>query len=264
MNWQDFICPPFNIMKGTITMPSVFLSPSTQDWNPYINGGTEEQYMNIIADKMEPYLRSSGISYVRNNPRRGAAGAISDSNAGRYDVHLAIHSNAGGGDFAGKLRGIDIYYSPYSDLSRDLATITANNFETIYPDPAKVNTRPTTTLGEVSRTRAVAILAEIGYHDNYADASWIKSNLDRIAVVLVQSLCDYFGIPFIDATPVRTGIVTTDGSNLNIRNYPSMDSSVIGSIPNGAKVYVYGQSGNWYVVKYGSVEGYSYADYISF
>lgn len=76
-------------------MPSVFLSPSTQEWNPYINGGNEEEYMNLIADAMEPYLRSSGISYVRNDPCRNVTGAIADSNAGNFDVHLALHSNAG-------------------------------------------------------------------------------------------------------------------------------------------------------------------------
>ena len=71
-------------------MPNVFLSPSTQEWNQYINGGTEEQYMNLIADRMEPYLRSSGIAYVRNDPSRNVAGAIKDSNAAYYDVHLAV------------------------------------------------------------------------------------------------------------------------------------------------------------------------------
>ena len=42
-------------------MPKVFLSPSTQEWNPYVDGGNEEQYMNLIADRMEPYLRAAGI-----------------------------------------------------------------------------------------------------------------------------------------------------------------------------------------------------------
>lgn len=244
-------------------MPSVFLSPSTQEWNQYVNGGTEEQYMNIIADKMEPYLRSSGIEFARNDPARAAAGAIRDSNAGNYDVHLAIHSNAGGGQFAGKLRGIDVYYSPYSDMSRQLAQIIVNNMEYIYPDPSKVNTLPTTSLGEVTRTRSVAVLAEIGYHDNPTDADWIKANLDAIARGLVQSLCDYFGIPFVEAGPVRKGYVATDGSNLNIRKYPSTDAAIIGSIPNGAAVSVYGQTGNWYVIRYNSVDGYAAADYIT-
>lgn len=71
-------------------MPKIFLSPSTQEWNEYVTGGTEEQYMNLLADRMEPYLRSSGISYVRNDPARNVNGAIADSNAGNYDVHLAL------------------------------------------------------------------------------------------------------------------------------------------------------------------------------
>ena len=38
-------------------MPNLFLSPSVQEFNPYVNGlGTEEYYMNLIADAMEPYL----------------------------------------------------------------------------------------------------------------------------------------------------------------------------------------------------------------
>ena len=53
-------------------MPNVFLSPSTQEWNPYVNGGNEEFYMNQIADRMEPYLRSSGISYTAAGKRKAA------------------------------------------------------------------------------------------------------------------------------------------------------------------------------------------------
>ena len=37
-------------------MPDVYLSPSTQDYNPYIIGGSEKYYMNLLADAMEPYL----------------------------------------------------------------------------------------------------------------------------------------------------------------------------------------------------------------
>ena len=54
-------------------MPIIYLSPSTQDWNHFVNGGTEEYYMNLIADAMEPYLLSSGIRWVRNTPDMTAA-----------------------------------------------------------------------------------------------------------------------------------------------------------------------------------------------
>ena len=62
-------------------MPKVFLSPSTQEWNQYATEGNEELYMNLLADRMEPYLRSCGISFVRNDPVRNVTGAIADSNA---------------------------------------------------------------------------------------------------------------------------------------------------------------------------------------
>lgn len=35
-------------------MPRIYLSPSTQEKNLYVTGGTEEYYMNRIADAMEP------------------------------------------------------------------------------------------------------------------------------------------------------------------------------------------------------------------
>lgn len=238
-------------------MPSVFLSPSTQEWNKYATEGNEEKYMNLLADKMEPYLISSGITFTRNDPTRNVAGAIEDSNNGNYDVHLALHSNAGGGEFAGILRGVDIYYSPYSEFSRKLAVIIANNLESVYPVSSKVNTAATTSLAEVTRTKTVAVLAELGYHDNPEDEAWLKANLDSIARALVISLCDYFGIPFVEPQPIRSGTVKTDGSTLNIRSFPSTASAVIGKIPNGSVVTIYGQTGDWYVIKYGSIVGYA-------
>ena len=37
-------------------MPNIYLSPSTQEKNLYVNGGTEEEWMNRLADALEPYL----------------------------------------------------------------------------------------------------------------------------------------------------------------------------------------------------------------
>lgn len=81
-------------IERNIFMPKVFLSPSTQEWNQYATEGNEELYMNRLADRMEPYMRSSGIQYVRNDPDGNVTGAIADSNSAYYDVHLALHSNA--------------------------------------------------------------------------------------------------------------------------------------------------------------------------
>ncbi|MBQ9673939.1 MAG: N-acetylmuramoyl-L-alanine amidase [Ruminococcus sp.] len=179
-------------------MPTVFLSPSVQEYNPYVDGGNEEYYMNLIADAMEPYLEASGINFVRNNPMSSAQQAIADSNSGDYQLHLAIHSNAAPTETKGKLRGTDIYYFPTSISSKRFAEIIEENFKAIYPNPEKVRIVPTTSLGEVSKTKAPAVLIEVAYHDNRQDAQWIRDNIGNIARVLSYSIAEYFDAPFVE------------------------------------------------------------------
>lgn len=179
-------------------MPSVFLSPSTQEYNLYVNGGTEEYYANLIADAMVPYLRASGITFSRNNPGGTVSNSIADSNAGNYDFHLAIHSNAAPENLAGMLRGPDVYYYRDSSAGRRDAEIIANNLEMIYPIPSLVTVVPTTTLAEVRRTKSPAVLVEVAYHDNIDDANWIKDNIEAIGRNLALSVADILGVTFVE------------------------------------------------------------------
>ena len=92
-------------------MPTVFLSPSTQEYNPFYDGvGTEEIYMNRIADEMVPYLEATGITVVRNTPEDTAANSIRKTNAAGENFHLQIHTNTAPKDLAGKLRGTEGTY----------------------------------------------------------------------------------------------------------------------------------------------------------
>ena len=95
-------------------MPVIYLSPSTQENNLYVSGGTEEEWMNRLADAMVPYLTASGIQYVRNTPDMTAASSIRASNAGNFDLHLALHSNAAPEGLYGQIRGIIVFYYPSS------------------------------------------------------------------------------------------------------------------------------------------------------
>lgn len=245
-------------------MPSVFLSPSTQEYNPYITGsGSEEYWMNQIADAMEPYLRANNISFGRNDPNTSAAAAIRQGNAGNYDFYLALHSNASGsGTDAGSARGIIAFYYPTSSNGRRGAELIAENLRQIYPLPDRVNTRATTALGEVRQPRMPAVLVEIGYHDNVADALWIESNVVNIARELVRSLTEYFGIPFIDACMNRSATVVTEGGNLNLRAAPSTDSPILTRMPNGSSITVCGEWNGWYSVSFDGARGYASAQYI--
>ena len=179
-------------------MPRVYLSPSLQEFNPFINGGSEEEVMNLIADAMEPYLEASGIEFVRNSPEMTLGEAIADSNNSDVDFHLAIHSNASPERIAGQRQGPVIYYFAGSESGEDMADIIEDEFEEIYLDEDRVQTMSTITLRELRRTNAPSVLVEVAYHDNLEDANWIKNNIQSIARALSRSLADYFGIPFVE------------------------------------------------------------------
>lgn len=179
-------------------MPSVFLSPSTQQYNEFVNGGNEEYYANLITDAMIPYLEASGITFGRNDPSGTVSTSINMSNAGNYDLHLAIHSNAAPPNMAGAIRGPDVYYYRDSEIARHDAEIIANNLKQIYPIPSLVTVVPTTALAELRRTRAPAVLVEVAYHDNVEDANWIKNNISAIGRNLALSVADILGVPFVE------------------------------------------------------------------
>lgn len=244
-------------------MPIIYLSPSTQEFNPYVNGGNEEFYMNAIADAMEPYLAASGIRFVRNTPDMNAATAIAESNSGNFDFHLALHSNASG-DSSGTTRGSEVYYFPTSEGGKRFSNIAVKNLKLIYPNPELVRAIPVTNLGEVRRVKAPAALIEFAYHDNIEDADWIRNNIDAIAANVVYSLTEYFGIPFNLPQGIFVANVRTLGSNLNVRYRPGTDAEIVGKIPNGAEIVVYAVLPEWLLVGYNDTVGYVSRRYVQY
>ena len=244
-------------------MPTIYLSPSTQDWNQYVTGsGSEEYNMNRLADALVPYLRANAILYRRNRPEMTAASSIRQANAGNYDLYLALHSNAAPEGHYGEERGIIAFYYPGSAQGRRAAELLTEQLRQIYPLPNRVTIRDTTALGEVRQSRAPAVLLEIGYHDNHADAVWLEGHWDAIARQIARGLTDYFGIPFIAPMEPEDGEVKVSYGTLNLRSYPSSDGMIIANMPNGARVTVYGEWQGWYTVRYGDYLGYAAAAYI--
>lgn len=244
-------------------MPTIYLSPSTQENNLYVNGGTEEEWMNRLADAMVPYLVASGIQYTRNTPQMTAASSIAASNQGRYDLHLALHSNAAPEGRYGQIRGIIVYYFPGSVQGRRAAQIVADNLKTIYPLPNQVRAEATTAIGEVRRVRAPSVFIELGYHDNADDAAWIKANLDPVARNIVLSLTEFFGIPFLTPVPPRNAVVDVSWGYLNIRSRPDTSAPVIAKAYDGARLTVINQWQNWYLVRFDGAVGYAARGFVT-
>ncbi len=244
-------------------MPNIYLSPSTQENNFYVSGGTEEFWMNRLADALVPYLNANGIQYTRNTPEMTAASSIRASNAGNYDLHLALHSNASPDGAYGQNRGILVFYYPSSAQGQRASNIIANNLKSIYPLPGNVQAEGTTTIGEVRMVRAPSSFLELGYHDNPDDAAWITNNLPLIARNIAQSLTQFFGLPFLEPVPPQQAVVDVSWGYLNIRSRPNKDAPVIAKAYDGARLTVLNQWQGWYVVRFDDVVGWANGEYIT-
>ena len=241
-------------------MPIIYLSPSTQEYNEYVNGlGNEEEWMNRLADAMEPMLFASGIQYTRNTPDMTPA----SSNAGNYNLHLALHTNASGEDQAGQNRGIIAFYFPGSARGMRAAQFLADGLKAIYPLPNLVRTEPTTTIGEVRRVRAPAVLLELGFHDNPDDAQWIVTHIDAMAESIVLSLTEYFGIPFFPDSYPLPGEVRAELGALDVYSRPDFDTPPIAQLYDGAQVTVINEYYGWYLIQFGDQVGYVAADFVA-
>lgn len=243
-------------------MPKVYLSPSTQEYNLTVVGLSEEYFANLVVDSMLPYLNASGIEYGRNSPQMTALQAALQANEGNYDFYLAIHTNAAAENIKGQASGAEIYYYPESVPGLRAATIFADNYKKIYPQPENVKIIPLETLIELNKTKMPAILFELAYHDNIADFSWFAANIPEIGKNLAMSVAEYFSVPFVEPRAYALGIVNTQGGNLNVRAQNSPNSQIIGSLRNGETVGIIERIDNKYKIIKDGFEGFVDSKYI--
>lgn len=178
-------------------MPSVYLNPSNE-LGEYIIGGTEEYYVNKIADAMVPYLQGSGIEVTRSKPRMSLSKVIEESNAGKYDLHIGLGSISSPYFSTGAVQGPTIFYYDDNAKGKQAAEIIADNFRAIYPRPNLVAVSSNQTFSELKDTKATSVLVEVGYHNNTLDAYWIRDNINAIGRIIALGVSQYFGIPFVE------------------------------------------------------------------
>ena len=170
----------------------VFLSPSTQEFNVgYGDFGTEEYRMNRIADIVEQLLKSQGYTVYRNDPNEKLSAAVRKSNEIGPDIHVALHSNASGQGY--NAQGPEIFANRPNTPGDKLAHFIYDEIMEIYPDQSKGRgVLYTSSLYEIIRTNAPAVLLEVAFHDNKDDANWIINNESEIAQAVVNGINKYF------------------------------------------------------------------------
>ncbi len=170
----------------------IFLSPSTQEFNVGVGDyGTEEYRMNRIADIVEDLLKKQGYTVYRNDPNEKLSAAVKKSNEIGPDIHVALHSNASGKGF--DAQGPEIFANRPNTPGDRLANAIYDEIMEIYPYKDKGRgVLFTSTLYEIIRTNAPAVLLEVAFHDNVDDANWIINNENEIAQAVVNGINNYF------------------------------------------------------------------------
>ncbi len=161
----------------------IYLNPSVQTWNQYADDlGSEAYHMQEIAKIMHTKLNKYHYIDVKsNNGELSLSNSIKESNKLNPDIHLALHSNAGGGS------GSEIYTKNDQTFASHLLTNLVS--ETPFPSRGVKNGNH---LYEVSSIKATDVaLIEILFHDNYKEAHYIANNHYWIATNLVDSIVSY-------------------------------------------------------------------------
>lgn len=238
----------------------VYLSPSKQFTNYYENGGNEGQYMNLVAKEMIPYLKASGVGYILADPNVDLYHRAEQSDAAGCDLYLSIHSNA-----ANKLRrGTIAFYKKGSSAGKRFADILTSNFRQISPTPNEIVTQydpwePNEPgFIETREPKAPAVLIEVAYHDNAADAAWIRGNVKTIAANLAMSVTETLGVPFCrpgETVPVQSVTLSETEKNLVLGASFQLDARVSPSNASGTGIKWSSSDGRVATVENGKVTG---------
>jgi N-acetylmuramoyl-L-alanine amidase len=173
-------------------MPSVYLSASVQEKNATVlPGKTEESIMQEFARNIALAIqrRTDQIDIHLNRPEMTLAEVIADSNNRHPDLHLALHSNAGGGS------GTETWAWPAGTNSYAFATLLQRKVVSALGLPDRgVKDGREKKLAEVVKTNSTAVLIEVFFHDNESDMARFRERYAEVRDAIADAVIYWFGI----------------------------------------------------------------------
>ena len=176
----------------------IYLSPSNQNGNLYSYGDTNEmEQCNRIAQAAEKHLERNGYSVKRAPKGQDMNKSISESNQWGADLHIPIHTNAGGGSgplvmVYSKASGNVKYAQPIYDAL--LAICTGKKGYGVETDLDVCGY----SLAEIRNTSAIAAYCECEFHDDKTLAKWIINHVDDIGAAIAKGVCKADGKTYIE------------------------------------------------------------------
>ena len=164
----------------------VYLSPSCQTWNPYAYGNTNESAQcNRIAEYAREALIKNGYEVKKAVANIPYSQAITESNAWKADLHIPIHTNAGGG------KGTEVFAWSGSASNKYVKAVYAEVSSVVPTAGRGIKTSPV--WDEVAMTNAVCVYIECEFHDNATTAKWIVDNSKVLGEAIARGICNADG-----------------------------------------------------------------------
>lgn len=173
----------------------IVLSPSQQLHNPCKMGDVEANHMRAIAEivynnlckdpNFIPYL----IPQLSGTDTQNLKDVVALSNKFidqyGYGLHIAFHSDGGGGT------GASAFYG--SANGKILTETIYNKLQALTPwEDRGISSRPG--LMEIGKTHGIATLFEISFHDNLTQANWIHEQTNVIAEAITSGIYEALGL----------------------------------------------------------------------
>ena len=191
----------------------IYLSPSSQVHNAYSAGGTNEQRQcNRIAEAAKVALERNGYTVKKAPEGQSDVQNVAESNAWGADIHMPIHTNAGG--------------SSKGTLGLCYQGCVSNKYmQSVYNAVAELTPwadsgiRVRSDLYEINYTKAMCVYIEAAFHDKADSAQWIIDNVTAIGEAIAKGMCAADGKTFIagdgvTVTPPPSGGATGDKKDL--------------------------------------------------
>ena len=177
-------------------MKKIYLSPSDQVRNIYAYGNTNEAAQcRKIAAACKTALERSGFA-VRTNFEDGTNAMytrVAESNTWGADLHLCIHTNAGGG------KGAEAYVIDKTAKRLAAAQPIYDEVRAIAPYGSSRGVK-TARFYELRYTTGTCVYLEVDFHDNAEIAKWIVNNTTAIGEAIAKGVCRAFGASYVSGS----------------------------------------------------------------
>ena len=232
-------------------MSKIYLSPSDQYDNMYSGVNTNEGTVCMkIANACAKYLKLNGYEVKVGSPDLGFVGRVQESNGWGADVHIPIHTNAGGGDGTLVMCYNDSTKNPYVvNIYREMSSSSPGR-----DDGIRVND----SLYEIVNTNCVCVYLECEFHDRSDLANWIVNNTDGIGRCIATGVCMAEGKTFKTSTSTSSKPSSPSSTHLYkvqcgaFKDYDNA-SALVSKLKNaGFTTYMYRDSDGLHKVQVGA------------